>query len=73
MTVELSKLESVVYELLKGQTAPIDRNQLAKLLGRRVLNPHDKHILNTLAERGLIEVIEKPMGIARTKYEYRAL
>lgn len=73
MTAELTRLEAIIYDLLKGQSEPIDRNQIAELLGRKLLNPHDKQVLQNLADKGLIKVIEKPMGIARTKYLYRAL
>jgi hypothetical protein len=73
MTAELTRLEAIMLDLIKQQSEAIDRNQIAALLGRKMLNPHDKQVLKNLADKRLIECIEQPMGIARTKYLYRAL
>jgi predicted transcriptional regulator len=69
----IAKLERHLLSLLKEQGREISRPELARLLGKRVVNPHDKATLERLANQGLIEVIEKPVGPVKVEYYYKAI
>ena len=48
----------------------LDRRQLASATGKKLLSPHDRNLLEELAELELIDVRTVTVGIA-SKYEYR--
>jgi DNA-binding IclR family transcriptional regulator len=49
----------------------VTRSDIAEATGKNRLSPHDRQLLDTLADSGYIEREERPAGISM-KYVYKA-
>lgn len=68
---EVTQLGRVLLDTLTQAGDWQTRQQIADRIKRTRLNPYDVQQLQSLADRGLVEIRKVPLGVARTQYEYR--
>lgn len=61
-----------LLEAIRNAGNWIDRTELAQATNKASLSPHDRILLDTMVNEGLIIVDEQPAGISK-KYVYKAV
>lgn len=67
---QLTAKAQQILDVISQADGSIDRTGIADALGQRTLNPHDRNLLDSLEEMGLIEVDRFTSG-GSTFYRYR--
>lgn len=70
MTQELTPKALELIEVLRGADKWLDRSEIANILGKNRLNPHEIKVLDGLADTGQVSRDTETIGI-RDKYLYR--
>lgn len=67
-------LRDLFKRVLDEAKEPLTGREIADVIGRSGgLNQNDRRVLKEMARDGLIEIDEKPIGIVKTAYTYKAV